>query len=175
MLLSSLATAQLLLIMVLESSFGKALDDPPTLEWTRKRGCTPSLSCLSVANLCTIKKSFVCGDGCLASVLLLLWLCGARKSVRRLHIVNRVILRHRPSKRNMAMKNAMNNNNTKSPILYFDEGNHSWWLSEDYSLLMDYVFFSNLRWYVSILVDQMRWQIRILLYRMTSRVRSGTD
>lgn len=141
MLLSSLVTAQLLLIMVLESSFGKALDDPPTLEWTRKRGCMPSLSCLSVANLCTIKKSFVCGDGCLASVLLLLWLCGARKSVRRLHIVNRVILRHRPSKRNMAMKNAMNNNNTKSPILYFDEGNHSWWLSEDYSLLMDSVFF----------------------------------
>ena len=44
---------------------------------------------------------------------------GARKSVRRLHIVKRVILRHRPSKRNMAMKNAMNNNNK---VTHFQHG-----------------------------------------------------
>ena len=47
--------------------------------------------------------------------------CGARKPVRRLHIVKRVILRHRPSKPNMAMKNAMNNK-SNNKVTHFTYG-----------------------------------------------------
>ena len=41
--------------------------------------------------------------------------------MRRLHIVKRVILRHRPSKPNMAMKNAMNNK-SNNKVTHFTSG-----------------------------------------------------